>query len=169
MTSGLNAGYGATTTPQQATIGATLQLTTVVSNYGQRTWTPGAFALSYHIYDNFGSPVIWDGARGRIPSNVPPLTSVTVPISVALPSGTGTYRLEWDMVQEGVAWFSHLGVQRKREDFTIGRASRSMDLGSATALAYPVRRAGGPPAPSVSRSPASRSSRSTTPEQRCSS
>ncbi|MGH2471312.1 MAG: SpoIID/LytB domain-containing protein [Candidatus Limnocylindria bacterium] len=119
VTSGLSAGYGATTTPQQATIGATLQLTAVVSNYGARTWTPGAFALSYHIYDHGGTPVIWDGARGRLPSNVPPLTSVTVPISVALPSGTGTYRLEWDMVQEGVAWFSHLGVQRKREDFTI--------------------------------------------------
>ena len=119
VTSGLNAGYGASTTPQQATIGATLQLTVVVANYGQRTWAPGAFALSYHIYDNFGSPVIWDGARGRLPSSVPPITSVTVPISVALPSGTGTYRLEWDMVQEGVAWFSQLGVQRKREDFTI--------------------------------------------------
>jgi stage II sporulation protein D len=119
VTSGLIAGYGASTTPQQATIGATLQLTVVVSNYGPRTWTPGAFALSYHIYDDGGTPVIWDGARGRLPSSVPQSTSVTVPISVALPSGTGTYRLEWDMVQEGVAWFSHLGVQRKREDFTI--------------------------------------------------
>ena len=66
-------------------IGATLQLTTVVSNYGARTWTPGAFALSYHIYDSGGTPVIWDGARGRLPSSVPPSTSVTVPISVALP------------------------------------------------------------------------------------
>ena len=119
VTSGLNAGYGGTTTPQQATIGATLQLTTVVSNYGQRTWTPGAFALSYHIYDNFGSPVIWDGARGRLPSSVPPLTSVTIPISVALPSGTGTYRIQWDMVQEGVTWFSSLGVAVKQEIFTI--------------------------------------------------
>src|SRR5207245_687468 len=119
VSSGLNAGYGATTTPQQATIGATLQLTTVVANYGARTWTPGAFALSYHIYDSGGTPVVWDGARGRLPSSVPPLTSVTVPISVALPSGTGGYRLEWDMVQEGVSWFSQLGVQRKQELFTI--------------------------------------------------
>lgn len=119
VSSGLIAGYGATTTPQQATIGATLQLTTVVSNYGARTWTPGVFALSYHIYDSGGTPVIWDGARGRLPSSVPPLTSVTVPISVALPSGTGGYRIEWDMVQEGVTWFSQLGVQRKQELFTI--------------------------------------------------
>src|SRR5439155_261936 len=43
VTSGLMAGYGLTTTPQQATIGATLQLTVQVSNYGQRTWMPGAF------------------------------------------------------------------------------------------------------------------------------
>src|SRR5207248_8891344 len=119
VSSGLIAGYGATTTPQQATIGATLQLTTVVSNYGARTWTPGAFALSYHIYDSGGTPVVWDGSRGRLPSSVPPLTSVTVPISVALPSGTGGYRIEWDMVQEGVAWFSQLGVQRKQELLTI--------------------------------------------------
>src|SRR5207247_5292685 len=42
VTSGLAAGYGATTTPQQATISATLQLSVQVSNYGQRTWTPGA-------------------------------------------------------------------------------------------------------------------------------
>ncbi|TMC73721.1 MAG: SpoIID/LytB domain-containing protein [Chloroflexi bacterium] len=119
VTSGLSAGYGATTTPQQATIGATLQLTVVVDNYGARTWMPGAFALSYHIFDSGGSPVVWDGARGRLPSSVPPFTSVTVPISVALPSGTGGYRLEWDMVQEGVAWFSQLGVQRKQELFTI--------------------------------------------------
>jgi stage II sporulation protein D len=119
VTSGLNAGYGASTTPQQATIGATLQLTVVVANYGARTWAPGAFALSYHIYDSGGTPVIWDGARGQLPSTVPPSTSVTVPVSVALPSGTGGYRLEWDMVQEGVAWFSQLGVQRKQELFTI--------------------------------------------------
>src|SRR2546423_6150276 len=119
VTSGLNAGYGASTTPQQATIGATFKITVVVANYGARTWTPGQFALSYHIYDSGGPPAIWDGARGALPSTVPPSTSVTVPISVALPSGTGGYRLEWDMVQEGVAWFSQLGVQRKREDFTI--------------------------------------------------
>ena len=119
VSSGLNAGYGATTTPAQATIGATLPLSVVVSNYGARMWTPGAFALSYHIYDNGGSPVVWDGARGALPTSVPQNTSATVLINVALPKGTGVYRLEWDMVQEGVAWFSNLGVQRKREDFMI--------------------------------------------------
>src|SRR5256714_10212371 len=119
VTSGLNPGYGATTTPQQATIGATLKLTTVVANYGARTRTPGAFALSYHIYDSGGTPVVWDGARGALPSSVPPLTSVTVPISVSLPSGTGGSRIEWDLVQGGGARFSQLRVPREQELFTI--------------------------------------------------
>src|SRR5256885_8839667 len=44
VSSGLIAGYGAPTTPQQAPIGATLQLTAVIANYGPRPWTPGAFA-----------------------------------------------------------------------------------------------------------------------------
>jgi stage II sporulation protein D len=119
VSSGLNAGYGASTTPQQATIGATLQLTVQVANYGARTWTPGAFALSYHIFDSGGSAVVWDGTRGALPTSVPPYTSVTVPISVTLPKGTGGYTLAWDMVQEGVAWFSTVGVPRKEEPFTV--------------------------------------------------
>src|SRR5438552_2486956 len=118
VTSGLMAGYGLTTTPQQATIGATLQLTVQVSNYGQRTWMPGAFSLSYHIFRN-GETVVWDGARGILPAIVPPAATVTVPINVALPGGTGDYVIAWDMVQEGVAWFSQLGVVRKQEPFAI--------------------------------------------------
>src|SRR5256886_11208712 len=80
VTSGLNAGYGLTTTPQQATIGATLQLTVQVSNYGLRTWAPGAFSLSYHIFRANGDTAVWDGARGVLPSMVPPASTVTVPI-----------------------------------------------------------------------------------------
>ena len=119
VTSGLNAGYGATTTPQQATISATLQLSVDVTNYGQRTWTPGLFSLSYHVFSANGSTILWDGARGALPTAVAPGTTVSVPINVALPGTTGDYVLAWDMVQEGVAWFSQLGVQRKAEAFSI--------------------------------------------------
>ena len=119
VTSGLSAGYGLTTTPQQATIGATLALTVQVSNYGQRAWVPGAFSLSYHIFRANGETAVWDGTRGVLPSIAPPGSTVTVPINVALPAGTGDYTLAWDMVQEGVAWFSQLGVARKLEPFSV--------------------------------------------------
>src|SRR3989442_15054452 len=63
--------------------------------------------------------VVWDGARGALPSDVPPFSQVTVPITVSVPQGVGDYVISWDMVLEGVAWFSSTGVVRKREPFTV--------------------------------------------------
>ena len=122
VTSGLNAGYLATTTPGQVTIGATINLQTTVVNYGPRTLSasgPNMVSLSYHITTSTGETVVWDGARGRLPNDVAPLTQVSVPITVAAPQGVGDYVISWDLVLEGVAWFSSTGVQTKREAFTI--------------------------------------------------
>src|SRR3989442_9933362 len=46
-------------------------------------------------------------------------SSVTVPISVALPITTGNYTLAWDMVMEGFGWFSQFGVQPKNEPVAV--------------------------------------------------
>jgi SpoIID/LytB domain protein len=119
VTTGLNAGYGASTTPPQATIGASLPLTVEVFNFGQRTWTPGAFALSYHIFTSSGGLYVWDGNRGQLPGNMPPGTSAVISVNVAMPSTTGDYIVAWDMVQEGVAWFSGVGVPRKQEPISV--------------------------------------------------
>jgi SpoIID/LytB domain protein len=122
ISSGYSAGYAGTTTPGQVTIGATINLSTTVVNYGARTWSasgPGAVSLSYHITTPGGDAVVWDGARGRLPNDVAPFTQVTVPITVAVPQAVGDYVISWDMVLEGVAWFSSAGVQMKREPFTV--------------------------------------------------
>ena len=121
VTSGLNAGYLATTTPGQVTVGSTLDLQTVVVNYGPRTLSasgPNMVSLSYHIRKSTGEMVVWDGARGRLPSDIAPFTQVSVPISVAVPP-VGDYVLEWDLVLEGVTWFSTTGIQMKREAFSV--------------------------------------------------
>jgi SpoIID/LytB domain protein len=122
VTSGLTAGYAGTTTPAQVTIGATLNLQTTVVNYGPRAWPasgPNMVSLSYHITKSSGETVVWDGARGRLPNDVAPFTQVTVPITVTVPQGIGDYVISWDLVLEGVAWFSSTGVQMKREPFTV--------------------------------------------------
>ncbi|HUG05592.1 MAG TPA: SpoIID/LytB domain-containing protein [Candidatus Limnocylindria bacterium] len=122
VTSGLSAGYAGTTTPGQATIGATIDLLTTVLNYGPRVWPasgPNAVSLSYHITKSTGEMVVWDGARGRLPSDVPPFSQITVPIRVPVPQSVGDYVISWDMVLEGVAWFSSTGVQTKREPFSV--------------------------------------------------
>jgi peptidoglycan hydrolase-like amidase len=123
ITSGLNAGYLATTTPGQVTIGATVDLKVTVVNYSGRTW-PRAGAnpvsLSYHISGaNTGTMYVWDGKRGVLPTDVPPGSQVEVPISVTVPAAIGDYVLSWDLVQEGVSWFSGIGVQMKREPFQV--------------------------------------------------
>jgi len=123
VTSGLNGGYGASTTPGQVTIGAVVDLTVAVANYSGRVWPAGGATpvhLGYHIYGaNTGTTYVWDGGRGILPIDVPPGTQVTVPIQVALPSTIGDYILAWDLVQEGIAWFSQVNVAMKREPFQV--------------------------------------------------
>ncbi|HET8568894.1 MAG TPA: SpoIID/LytB domain-containing protein [Candidatus Limnocylindria bacterium] len=122
VTSGYSAGYGATTTPPQAGIGALVDVTVEVTNYGPRTLVaggPNPVRLSYHVHTAAGAVVVWDGARGILPRDLPAGTSATVPISVQLPSATGDYRVSWDLVQEGVAWLSQYGVTMKVEPVSV--------------------------------------------------
>ncbi|HEY6204045.1 MAG TPA: SpoIID/LytB domain-containing protein, partial [Candidatus Limnocylindria bacterium] len=122
VTSGFTAGYAGTTTPAQVTIGAQIALSTTVLNYGPRAWSasgPNKVSLSYHITTAAGDMVVWDGARGVLPNDVPPFSQVTVPITVAVPQGVGDYVISWDLVLEGVAWFSSTGVATKREPFSV--------------------------------------------------
>jgi peptidoglycan hydrolase-like amidase len=123
VTSGLNGGYAQTTTPGQVTIGAVIDLLVTVVNYGPRTWPaagPNPVHLGYHIYGaNTGTTYVWDGNRASLPSDVPASTQATVPIRVTVPAGVGDYVIAWDLVQEGIAWFSQIGIQTKREPFAI--------------------------------------------------
>ena len=123
VTSGLNAGYGASTTPGQVTIAAVVDLSVTVVNYGPRTWPaggPNPVHLSYHISGaNTGTMYVWDGARGLLPTDVPANSQTTVKITVAMPQNTGDYVLSWDLVQEGVAWFSTVNVASKSEPVTV--------------------------------------------------
>ena len=123
VTSGLNGGYAATTTPGQVTIGAVIDLTATVVNFGPRVWPaagPNPIQLSYHIVGaNTGTVYVWDGNRGRLPNDVPVQGSVAVPIRVVVPPSVGDYIMQWDLVQEGIAWFSQVNVASKREPFTV--------------------------------------------------
>ncbi|HEV2250649.1 MAG TPA: SpoIID/LytB domain-containing protein [Candidatus Limnocylindria bacterium] len=122
VTSGFNGGYDQTTTPGTATIGATLLLSVRVSNYGARAWPaggPNPVQLSYHILTPGGQVVTWDGRRGALPADVAVGQTAVVQVPVQLPSAIGDYRISWDLVQEGIAWFSQLGVGRLSEAISV--------------------------------------------------
>src|SRR5439155_900086 len=98
-------------------------LSVQITNTGNQTWSgagPNPVHLGYHIIGaNSGTTYVWDGARGTLPTDVKPGTQTTVPMHVQLPANTGDYILAWDLVQEGVAWFSQVNVPMKNEPFTV--------------------------------------------------
>jgi len=81
-----------------------------ITNAGATTWQPGAFNASYHIYIPNGPLFVWDGVRTALPAAVAPNQTVTVNVNVKVPAATGAYLVRFDVVQEGVAWFSGQGV-----------------------------------------------------------
>src|SRR3989441_7507083 len=122
VTSGFGAGYGADNMPASITNGATFPVTMTLTNTGVRAWPASGsqpVRLSYHIYDSSGRLTWWAASRGYLPTDVPAGASVTVNIVPQAPGGNGTYSLRWDMVQEGVGWFSLLGVDTKSSMLSV--------------------------------------------------
>ncbi|MDE3113212.1 MAG: S8 family serine peptidase [Chloroflexota bacterium] len=116
--SGIGATYAPTAQTSTAagtasfSLGTPSSVSVVVTNTGTTTWAAGGATpvhLSYHWLQG-GAVVVWDGQRAGLPSDVPAGASVTVSLGVQPPPKAGTYTLRIDLVQEGVAWFSGLGV-----------------------------------------------------------
>ena len=103
--------YGATyTVPASLTVtaGAASMIPITINNTGSLNWD-SSFNLAYHIYYQSGAVLVWEGVRTDLPASVAPSQSVTVDAVVNVPPA-GTYTIKFDLVQEGVAWFSAQGV-----------------------------------------------------------
>lgn len=115
-----------------ATLGVPATLEVTLVNTGTFAWpATGAtpVRLSYHWLDAGGRVVVWEGQRTVLPREILPGASVTVPLAYAPPLTVGTYTLRIELVHEGVAWFSDLGVAPR--DVTI-------PVGSGFAATYSV-------------------------------
>jgi hypothetical protein len=82
-----------------------------IRNTGTATWTPDVFRLSYHWAAPDGTPVIRDGERTGLPRTVAPDREIALCATILAPPDAGTYLLQWDLVQEGVTWFSAANPQ----------------------------------------------------------
>src|SRR5437867_2313572 len=101
--------YGVTYQMQPNFGAAVNTITTVpvtITNNGSLTWQPGTVNVSYHVYVASGNAYAWDGLRTALPAAVPPGSSVTVNAIVRTPTLAGAYTVAFDLVQEGVTWFS---------------------------------------------------------------
>ncbi len=76
-------------------------------NTGVRSWADdGSFAVSYHWLGRDGAVADWEGRRTPLPRSVAPGETIELTAVVGVPAHPGLYRLQWDMVEEGVCWFS---------------------------------------------------------------
>ncbi len=118
--------YGATYLPDLSALalqGGITQVPITVKNTSNFTWLssgPNPVDLGYHWTDASGKVVVWEGLRTTLPADVAPGASVTLQAQIAFPSVQGTYTLRWDLVREGVTWFSGKGVPTFDQSVVIG-------------------------------------------------
>lgn len=118
VTTGLDAGFGPTASPASIVPGGDVPVVVRVQNTGLETWPAGGdhpVRLGYHWFDGTPVAVVWDGARATLPHDVNPGEQLSFTVTVRAPRAEGTFILAWDMVQEGVGWFSGHAVGMKQD------------------------------------------------------
>lgn len=97
--------------PSELTVQANEVVQVKVTNQSDHVWPAGRqIKLGNHWYRG-ASVVRWDDARADLPHDVAPGESVELKLTVNAPSAPGEYRMELDMMQDFVAWWSEFGTQ----------------------------------------------------------
>jgi hypothetical protein len=118
------ATYDASAMPSSMNPGITTKVTIKVTNGSNQNWGAGSsFHLSYH-WAQGGNVQIFDGERTFLPADVAPCQTAVLSANVKTPPGGGAWQIQWDMVNEGVSWFSVQGVPTGNKDVTIGSAAQ---------------------------------------------
>ncbi|OGW12132.1 MAG: hypothetical protein A3G93_07010 [Nitrospinae bacterium RIFCSPLOWO2_12_FULL_45_22] len=92
--------------------GESRKVPVTIKNLGDTSWPhlPGPEGgyevnLAYHWLDDKGNVIIWDGDRTSMPFDLLPGAQVTLEANVRAPEKPGKYKIQFQMVQEKVAWF----------------------------------------------------------------
>jgi hypothetical protein len=92
--------------------GGTEEVNLRLKNSGKQEWSSQAqnpCLISYHLLDEAGGVLKFDNARTALPRTVRPGEEISVAVRVKAPLEKGNYRLEFDLVCEGLAWFKDSG------------------------------------------------------------
>ena len=69
----------------------------------------GVFGLSYHVLSSGGETIAHDNIRTYLRQSLQPGEKAQVNLRITAPVQPGSYRLEIDLVWEGVMWFKDIG------------------------------------------------------------
>ena len=79
-------------------------------------------ALGTHWIDrDTGEVIIWDGSRGLLEEDILSEEEALIKIIIKAPDEPGRYILQYDMVHEGVTWFSEQGVIPLEVNIDVGK------------------------------------------------
>lgn len=86
-----------------------------LKNEGSKSWSaegPNPVHLAHQWFTPNGQLAgCWDTFRAALPDDVPPGSEVNLTnVALKSPATPGQYVLRWDLVEEGVAWFSKKGA-----------------------------------------------------------
>lgn len=108
--------------------GALVPFRVAVTNLSDLAWRATKahpINVGNHWLYSTGVMVAYDGARTGLPAVLEPGARAHVEIVVSAPTVPGTYRLQFDVVQEGVAWFATCGSQLAELTLSVGGAESS--------------------------------------------
>ena len=112
-------------TPNYLDPGQEYEVEVTVKNTGLSFWEKGGSFrtnLGTHwLNRDTGEIVIWDGNRGLLDTDVDYEQESTVKIIICAPEEPGRYILQYDMVHEGVTWFSDKGVIPFEVNIDVGK------------------------------------------------
>ncbi len=102
--------------PASLPAGAHSALTVRVKNTSGAPWPQAGngegaavMSLGNHWLDEHGALLVYDDGRAPLPRDVAPGEELDLTLGIKTPAAPGRYRLELDLVHEGVAWFAHQG------------------------------------------------------------
>lgn len=105
--------------PERIDTGEIREARLTLTNRGPCVWS-SLVRASYHWWPlGPGGTAVWDGARAFFPAPLYPQASMAVTIKLIAPPSPGRYRLEYDLVHEGVDWFSTKGGETASVEVTV--------------------------------------------------
>lgn len=125
--------WGSHNTPASLAANQPVSVSVTITNMSTMVWPSGGanpVYLSYHWYDQSGQVVVWDGLRTVLPNDIVNPQSVTLTANLKAPSSAGNYTLKWDIVQEGVTWFSFNGATTLDVPVTVTAPVYNVQWGS---------------------------------------
>jgi SAM-dependent methyltransferase len=100
------------------TLGHPVNLPVRVVNQSSIDFTWG-ISLSYHLRSATGEMIEWDNGRCIFEPALPPGEERLVHLGILSPGAAGQYRLELDLVWEGVCWFNEKGSATATVDLIV--------------------------------------------------